>query len=166
MTIKPYIMILFLVILIAAGVVIAQNTKVEQIPIPETHVYHRTDSTITPRPTCTECHTDEQGAALKPIAIFNHSSGFIRDHRFYASQNDLMCKACHRPSFCADCHANKAELKPSFKHFDAPERAMPHRGNYLVQHRIDGRIDPTPCFRCHGRQNNAMCRQCHRQGKR
>jgi len=160
---KRLILTLFLLIFMIFGIVIAQSVKDGQLSIPETHVYHRTDSTITKRPQCSECHTDDRGVALKPIAIFNHSSGFIRDHRFYAAQNDLMCRACHRPSYCADCHGNKAELKPSFKYFDAPERASPHRGNYLVQHRIDGRIDPTPCFRCHGRQNNASCRRCHRQ---
>lgn len=160
---QRFIIIIFLLVFDAIGIVIAQSDKNEQLSIPETHIYHRTDSTITKRPRCTECHTDDQGVALKPVAIFNHSSSFIRDHRFYASQNDLMCRACHLPSSCATCHANKAELKPSFKHFDAPERASPHRGNYLFQHRIDGRIDPTPCFRCHGRQNNALCRRCHRQ---
>ena len=159
---KQFVIILFILIFILIKTVMAQDVKVEQVPIPETHKYHLTGSTITARTPCTECHSDNTGVALKPIAIFNHSSGFIRNHRFFASQNNLMCSSCHRPSYCADCHANKAELKPSFKHFDAPERASPHRGNYLFQHRIDGRIDPTPCFRCHGRQNNALCRRCHR----
>ena len=163
MAIARLMIILSTALLLAAEMVMAQDGKVEQMAIPETHIYHRTDSSITLRPRCTECHADDQSAALKPINIFNHSSGFIRDHRFYAMQNDLMCRACHRPTYCADCHASKGTLKPSLKHFDAPERASPHRGNYLTQHRIDGRIDPTPCFRCHGRQNNAVCQRCHRQ---
>jgi hypothetical protein len=134
----------------------------EQLTIPESHTYHLTDSMIAVRPRCTECHSDDSGVALKPIGIFVHSSGFVRNHRFYASQNDKMCRACHRVSFCADCHAGKAELKPSFKHTDAPERVFPHRGNYLFQHRIDAKVDPTSCFRCHGRQNNRLCKNCHR----
>ena len=157
-----FIITLALSIVLIIGLLIINDMKADQVPIPETHTYHLTGSTITARTPCTECHEDDTGVALKPIAIFHHSSGFIRNHRFFAAQNNLLCSACHRQSYCADCHANKEELKPSFKHFDAPERASPHRGNYLFQHRIDGRIDPTSCFRCHGRQNNTLCRRCHR----
>jgi hypothetical protein len=39
---------------------------------------------------------------------------------------------------------------------------MPHRGDYITQHQIDGRINPAPCFRCHGRRNNERCAECHR----
>jgi hypothetical protein len=157
---NQFINISFLCIMV--GMLTINNLHADEVSIPESHTYHLTDSTITARPQCTECHTDDTGVALKPIGIFNHSSSFFTNHRFYASQNDKMCSACHRTSFCADCHANKEELKPSFKHTDAPERVFPHRGNYLFQHRIDARVDPTPCFRCHGRQNNRLCKGCHR----
>jgi hypothetical protein len=40
---------------------------------------------------------------------------------------------------------------------------MPHRGDYVTRHRIDGRIDPTACFRCHGSPKRAkLCASCHR----
>ena len=159
---KRLVIISSLLIFIIAVIFITNDMKADEVPIPENHIYHRTDSTITVRPRCIECHTNDTGVALKPIGIFNHSSSFVRSHRFYASQNNTMCSSCHLTSFCADCHGSKEELKPSVKHFDAPERTLPHRGNYLFQHRIDGKIDPTPCFRCHGRQNNTMCRRCHR----
>ncbi|HWR72999.1 MAG TPA: cytochrome C [Nitrospirota bacterium] len=106
-------------------------------------------------PICRDCHTDWR-------ATMDHTQDFIQRHRFYAAQKQNVCDGCHAPSFCADCHANKEELKPSDKYKDSPERAMPHRGDYLTQHKIDGKINPASCFPCHGRQNNARCKVCHR----
>jgi hypothetical protein len=113
-------------------------------------------------PRCTECHPDDTGVALKPIDSFNHTTEFISSHRFYAAQTYGLCNACHKVSFCTDCHGNKDELKPSEKYSGSPERWLPHRGDYLYQHRIDGRIDPLSCYRCHGTQHNAICKRCHR----
>lgn len=105
---------------------------------------------------CSNCHTDQR-------AMLDHGSDFAaKRHKFYAAQNGQACGLCHREAFCADCHAHKEELKPSDKYRDAPERTLPHRGDYLNQHKIDGRINPSSCFPCHGRQNNERCRVCHR----
>jgi len=105
---------------------------------------------------CSSCHTDWRAA-------LDHSSDFAaKRHKFYASQNGQACGLCHREAFCSDCHAHKEELKPSDKYRDSPERMLPHRGDYLNQHKIDGRINPTSCFPCHGRQNNERCRVCHK----
>ncbi len=106
-------------------------------------------------PICRDCHTDWR-------AMMDHTQDFIQRHRFYAAQKRNVCDGCHALSFCADCHANKEELKPSDKYKDSPGRAMPHRGDYLTQHKIDGKINPASCFPCHGRQNNARCKVCHR----
>jgi hypothetical protein len=107
-------------------------------------------------PNCSECHTDSWGA-------LNHrAQDFYLKHRFYAGQNKAACNACHQDSFCVECHAHKEEIKPSDKYKDRPELSLPHRGDYLSQHRIDGRIDPAPCMKCHGRQNNERCKTCHR----
>jgi len=105
---------------------------------------------------CTECHTDNW-AALK-----HNDPGFYEKHRYYAQQNKFACYACHQESFCADCHANKEEIKPSDKYKESPERFLPHRGDYLSQHKIDGRINPASCLKCHGRQNNERCKTCHK----
>jgi len=111
---------------------------------------------VTGMPDCTECHSDARAA-------FNHqAAGFFEKHRFYAQQQPLVCAACHEESFCVDCHAHKEEIKPSDKYADSPERNLPHRGDYLSQHMIDGRVNPAPCARCHGRQNNEGCKACHR----
>ncbi len=104
---------------------------------------------------CSQCHIDGRTA-------MDHTPDFGLRHKFLAQQNSRTCEVCHQRSFCADCHAHKEELPASGKHQDAPERMMPHRGDYLNQHKIDGRINPASCFPCHGRQNNERCRVCHR----
>ena len=106
-------------------------------------------------PDCTECHSDSWGA-------LNHKAvDFYAKHKFYASQPNL-CMGCHTQSFCSDCHAHKEEIKPSDKYKDNPARALPHRGDYFSQHKIDGRINPASCVKCHGRQSNERCKTCHR----
>lgn len=105
---------------------------------------------------CSQCHEDWR-AALDHTAEF----GKFR-HRFMAQQNKQACDVCHVESFCSDCHAHKEYLKPSDKFADSPERALPHRGDYLNQHKIDGKINPASCMKCHGRQNNERCSVCHK----
>lgn len=111
---------------------------------------------------CTECHEDAVTGVMKPYASFSHSTVFIKNHRYYAGQDNRLCAVCHKPSFCNDCHANELEVKPSVMHGDRPDRELIHRGDYLSRHQIDGKIDPTSCFRCHGRTNNEQCVACHR----
>ncbi|MBJ6726924.1 cytochrome C [Geomonas sp. Red875] len=110
---------------------------------------------VTGMPDCTECHQDSWGA-------FNHKApDFMLKHKVFANSRQA-CASCHAEAFCADCHAHKEEIKPSDKYKDAPERFLPHRGDYLAQHKIDGRVDPASCVACHGRQNNEGCKRCHR----
>ena len=106
-------------------------------------------------PICSDCHTDARGS-------LNHTSDFYTRHKFFAAQSKQTCGVCHKESFCSDCHAHKEELKPSDKYKDSPELALPHRGDYLNQHKIDGRVNPASCFPCHGRQNNERCKVCHK----
>ena len=72
-----------------------------------------------------------------------------------------ICATCHKASFCADCHTNQVEMKPSVKYGNRPDREMPHRGNFLTLHKIEGKLDPASCYRCHGRANNERCVACH-----
>jgi len=106
-------------------------------------------------PICSDCHHDWRSS-------LNHTADFDTRHRFWASTNSQSCNVCHNEAFCSDCHAHKEELKPSDKYKDSPNLALPHRGDYLNQHKIDGRINPASCFPCHGRQNNERCKVCHR----
>lgn len=110
---------------------------------------------VTGMPVCSTCHTDWRTA-------MDHREDWASRHQFPAAQQKRTCELCHTQAFCADCHANKEELKPSDKYKDAPQRSMPHRGDYVNQHKIDGKLDPASCFPCHGYKNNERCRTCHR----
>jgi hypothetical protein len=112
---------------------------------------------VTGMPVCSECHPGPDARAA-----LDHTVDFSTRHRFYAQQQSRTCSVCHKESFCSDCHAHKEELKPSDKYKDSPQRALPHRGDYLNQHRIDGKINPASCMKCHGRSNNERCLSCHR----
>ena len=120
--------------------------------LPRTHP----EDVGTSKPNCTECHSDSWGA-------MNHRApDFMAKHRFYASSSRQACSSCHQESFCSDCHTHKEEIKPNDKFSDSPERNLPHRGDYLSQHKIDGRVNPASCVKCHGRQNNERCASCHK----
>ncbi len=114
------------------------------------------------RANCLECHDDETSGALKPFGSFVHTAVFLREHGFYTSQGQNLCASCHGPGFCQTCHAVEEELLPSIKFGDRPDLELPHRGDYTVQHQIDGRTDPGSCVTCHGNRNNEGCSRCHR----
>ncbi len=116
------------------------------------------------RPTCSSCHSNEtMKSGVKTYASFDHTDAFVKNHRFPASQDPAACATCHAPSFCSDCHGGKTAMMPAIKLGDRPDRDMtPHRGNYLILHRMDGKTDPTSCYKCHGRANNDKCMACHR----
>jgi hypothetical protein len=112
------------------------------------------------RPVCIGCH--EAGVAQLAYAEFNHTAFFADNHRSVAARHSQVCGLCHQQSFCNACHAGRIELKPSLKEQTDTFRRMPHRGDYLSRHRIDGKIDPTSCFRCHGNPKTAQrCATCH-----
>ncbi len=114
------------------------------------------------RVACSECHEDQIKGILKPYAAFSHTPVFVKNHRFYAGQDERLCASCHAASFCTDCHANEVEIKPSTKFGNRPDRELVHRGDYMTRHKIEGKLDPASCFRCHGRTNNEQCVACHR----
>jgi len=114
------------------------------------------------RALCSECHEDQAKGSLRPLTNFSHTSAFVTEHRLYAMNSERLCAVCHATSFCNDCHATKNELKPSQKMGDRPDRELIHRGDFMTRHRIEGKLDPASCYRCHGRGNNELCRSCHR----
>lgn len=112
------------------------------------------------RPLCTDCHD----ARDENIAYenFNHNVYFGSEHRQAAYQAESICSMCHQKNFCADCHATKSELKPSLKNQSRTDRRMPHRSEFISRHRIEARVDPTACFRCHGNPRaSKTCTPCH-----
>lgn len=116
------------------------------------------------RAVCSECHEDQIKGIQKPYATFNHTPDFVRSHRLFGAQDERLCAICHRGSFCNDCHTIETENKPSIKLGNRPDRELIHRGDYQTLHMIDGKVDPTSCYKCHGRANNEKCVECHRAG--
>ncbi len=112
-------------------------------------------------PVCSDCHEPDGGPVA--YARFDHTPAFAAGaHRLAAGQKEAVCSLCHQPSLCNGCHADAVELKPSARDPGGTRRAYPHRGDYLTRHRIDGRVDPASCFRCHGNPKaSASCRPCH-----
>jgi len=109
---------------------------------------------------CSYCHG--AGDRNETYGIFDHTPDFALNHNVPAYQGEDICAMCHRTSFCTDCHGTRIELKPSLKNQDETYRPAQHRGDYLSRHRIDGRVDPTSCFRCHGNPKSAeTCARCH-----
>lgn len=145
---KYIILVTMLAALLLGSTVIALSEESTQ-----THTIHPVE--VTGVPVCSSCHTVEYSG-------MDHTQDFSSRHKFFAMQRQQTCNLCHKESFCADCHANKEEIKPSDKFKDSPERMLPHPGDYLTQHMVDGKIDPAPCMKCHGRRNNERCRSCHR----
>lgn len=107
-------------------------------------------------PNCNDCHSDD-------LTLFNHQAAtFFAKHRVYGAQQRSVCSACHNQAFCSDCHAHKEEITPADKFKDAAYRNLPHRGDYLSRHKIDGKLNPASCLKCHGSQNNERCLTCHK----
>ena len=109
---------------------------------------------------CMGCHDADDPEF--PYQRFDHTPQFPGHHGNTARQNASVCNMCHDQQFCTDCHGVGVALKPSVKKHNAIRQNMPHRGDYLSRHRIDGRIDPTSCFRCHGSpRTQRSCQACH-----
>ena len=110
---------------------------------------------------CLECHDNDLTGSLKPYETFRHTNAFLLRHGSYARQGQDLCNTCHGEPLCLECHATNDALAPAVKRGDRPDRELPHRGDYIVQHQIDGRVDPGSCVRCHGTRNDGKCVACH-----
>ena len=139
--------------------VITACSQMSSLPgLPATHPEQLTAGQVN----CSECHDDSQKGTMKPLTAFSHTPAFKANHRFYAASDERLCTTCHKMSFCTDCHAVKTEIKPSILYGNRPDLTMPHRGNFMTAHKIEGKLDPASCYRCHGRANNQRCVACHR----
>lgn len=132
----------------------ASLKKESSLPLQHSHVFENR------LPVCTNCH-DTRTEDVN-YEVFNHTSFFAKNHRVEAYTAMKICNICHVQKDCDECHGAGIELKPSQKNQIETYRKMPHRGDYLSRHRIDGRVDPTSCFRCHGNPRTAKtCAKCH-----
>jgi len=149
-------------VLAVAGLFMVLAACAQMNAIPGLPSSHPESLAVGQQVSCSECHEDQQKGTLKAFNAFSHTPSFVKNHRFYASSDDRFCSSCHKSSFCNDCHTNQVEMKPSIKYGNRPDRELPHRGNYMTMHKIEGKLDPASCYRCHGRANNERCINCHR----
>lgn len=148
--------------LVLAGLLLAFSGCSRMQALPSLPASHPEALSAGQQVSCAECHEDQQKGTLKPYDSFSHTRSFVKNHRFYAASDDRLCATCHKVSFCSDCHTNKVEMKPSLRYGNRPDREMQHRGNFLTLHKIEGKLDPASCYRCHGRGNDERCVACHR----
>ena len=148
--------------LAVAGLMVIVTACAQMKAIPGLPASHPEALVVGQQVSCAECHEDQQKGTMKAFDAFSHTPSFVKNHRFYASSDERLCSSCHKSSFCNDCHTNQTEMKPSLKYGNRPDRDMPHRGNFFTLHKIEGKLDPASCYRCHGRANNERCITCHR----
>jgi hypothetical protein len=153
---------LLLPVLALAGLIAILASCASMKTVPGLPASHPEALAVGQQVNCSECHEDQQKGTMKQFNSFSHTPSFVKNHRFYAASDDRLCATCHQSSFCNDCHTNKVEMKPSLKFGNRPDREMPHRGNFITLHKIEGKLDPASCYRCHGRANNERCVACHR----
>jgi hypothetical protein len=149
-------------LLALAGIIGIAASCAQMKTIPGLPASHPETLAVGQQVSCAECHDDQQKGTMKALDSFSHTRSFVKNHRFYAASDDRLCSTCHKTSFCADCHTNQVEMKPSIKYGNRPDMEMPHRGNFMTLHKIEGKLDPASCYRCHGRANNERCVACHR----
>jgi hypothetical protein len=151
-----------LALLAVTGVLAIAASCARMKTIPGLPASHPEALAVGQQVSCAECHEDQQKGTMKAFDAFSHTKSFVKSHRFYAASDDRLCSTCHKGSFCNDCHTNKVEMKPSTMYGNRPDREMQHRGNFMTMHKIEGKLDPASCYRCHGRTNNERCVACHR----
>ena len=155
MIFKKTVLVVILAMLISYMAACASLKVMSDLPL-----QHPEDVMGQGRPMCVNCHEPEDEKF--PYRLYDHTLYFIENHRFEAKQNRKTCVMCHQERTCNECHAVRLELNPSIKNQAEPFRRTPHRGDYVSRHAIDGRVDPVPCFRCHGNpKTSETCVPCH-----
>jgi hypothetical protein len=156
---KQMVKILFLIIVlsVALGTVIGCAGSAKRTTAPPRHPEELSDG----KANCLECHDNELTGTLKPYSTFRHTAPFLLEHGAFGSQSGDLCSSCHSDSFCMECHATTENLGPDLRLGNRPDRLLPHRGEYLTRHQIDGKVDPGSCIKCHGNRNDASCSVCH-----
>jgi|GEM_PF-176223 c(7)-type cytochrome triheme protein len=107
---------------------------------------------------CEKCHESLAEYPIKFVSAFNHGADFIRDHSRWAKGQADVCASCHRQQFCADCHSQRAQVRPSVKFAENTARRFIHRGDWLSRHPVQARADAMSCKRCH---SSKTCDACH-----
>jgi len=147
---------IFAAALVITGLLTACAEAPKRYTVPDRHP----EALGAGRTNCLDCHDPSDSTVA--FADLVHTPDWMSIHRSRVYQNEQVCALCHTQAYCNDCHVTRSELKPSIKNQAEPYQRTPHRGDYLSRHRIDARLDPTSCFRCHGNPKAAKtCAPCH-----
>ncbi|MFO8071554.1 MAG: cytochrome c3 family protein [Polyangia bacterium] len=110
---------------------------------------------------CRTCHLVEadgklvtriSGEVLTPpawLAGSNHGPDWKGRHARAAGRDSSDCAACHRESFCRDCHGGGRRPRDV------------HPGDWLAGHGVGIRMDNPHCRSCH--RSQSFCISCHRR---
>jgi hypothetical protein len=107
---------------------------------------------------CKDCHEALSDFPIKFVSQFNHEGDFLHEHGRWAHSQPDLCATCHRQSYCADCHSQRAVLRPSVKLAEQVGQRFIHRGDWVTRHAVEAHANPQSCTRCH---SNKSCNDCH-----
>lgn len=139
-----------------------ESTKVEDGLNPEMAVCTTCHKAQLDRLNCQYCHERLPDLGKPSIGEAVHTAGFYRLHGAWATGSAQLCTQCHEQSYCADCHAKTAPLRPSVKLPDRVDRNFIHRGDFLGRHALEAAARPASCQTCHGQ---SFCQDCHQRSK-
>lgn len=118
---------------------------------------------------CSDCHTTKVmttpwvGSVEHATRSFIHAAPFQASHAFEARTRGAECTTCHRPSFCASCHASVG--LSSLERL----RESQHPTGWLdptspVFHGPAARREIAACAGCHDQGPLSTCVRCHQVG--
>lgn len=118
---------------------------------------------------CADCHAATAHPKIeikfpeKVDSDFIHRNDYLSRHALEASSDPAMCRRCHAPSFCTDCHQTQ-NLTPT-----AANPRDPHPPGWSLPssprfHGVEARRDISRCAACHDQGPATNCIQCHKVG--
>lgn len=118
---------------------------------------------------CADCHAEKVqtvpflGHVEEATRSFIHPPPFQATHAFEARTRRDECTTCHRPTFCASCHASVGLAS-----LERP-RTNPHPSGWLdpasaAFHGPAARREIAACAGCHDQGRGSSCVRCHQVG--
>ena len=107
---------------------------------------------------CLACHgngaTEHLEVGVNPCELCHtnpapgHTPDFETQHGTAAAAGLNECSACHKETFCVDCH--DGPINPRFQY---------HPANFVLRHGAESWGQAVECAECHSRE--VFCRDCH-----
>jgi hypothetical protein len=118
---------------------------------------------------CSDCHSNTSLVAIesklpdRPTRSYIHPSPYQAIHALDARMKKNTCESCHRPTFCASCHATVGLSSL------ATDRSAPHPRGWLDPfspsfHGLEARRSISACASCHDQGAKSNCVTCHQVG--